>query len=186
MKDLREMKKNNKGFSLVELIVVIAIMVVLIAVLGSAILGYVEEANYSKDVQALDAVDTAMGLLVMDQDANFDVARLTASETDGCTLAELMAVDGNDILLTTMSEILTNANDTNITNGVYTFDASSEAFEGLTTADIQVAVGDNNVISIIAPVAENEADDFNPYISGRLYDTDAMRTSFGTFTVETE
>lgn len=47
-------KQNNKGFSLVELIVVIAIMVVLVAVLGSVILGYVDKAKIAKDVQAAD------------------------------------------------------------------------------------------------------------------------------------
>ena len=35
------MKNENKGFSLVELIVVIAIMAVMVAVLAPALLGYV-------------------------------------------------------------------------------------------------------------------------------------------------
>ena len=39
------MKKNNKGFSLVELIVVVAIMAVLVGVLAPAYLGYVEKAR---------------------------------------------------------------------------------------------------------------------------------------------
>ena len=47
-------KQNNKGFSLVELIVVIAIMVVLVAVLSVVILGYVDKAKIAKDVQAAD------------------------------------------------------------------------------------------------------------------------------------
>ncbi len=47
-------KQSNKGFSLVELIVVIAIMVVLVAVLSVVILGYVEKAKIAKDVQAAD------------------------------------------------------------------------------------------------------------------------------------
>ena len=39
------MKKNNKGFSLVELIVVVAIMAVLVGVLAPAYLAYVEKAR---------------------------------------------------------------------------------------------------------------------------------------------
>ena len=39
------MKKNNKGFSLVELIVVVAIMAVLVGVLAPAYLGYVEKSR---------------------------------------------------------------------------------------------------------------------------------------------
>ena len=43
-------KMNNKGFSLVELIVVIAIMVVLVAVLAPVFTKYVEQSRRSTDV----------------------------------------------------------------------------------------------------------------------------------------
>ena len=42
-------KKNNKGFSLVELIVVVAIMAVLVGVLAPAYLKYVENSRINKD-----------------------------------------------------------------------------------------------------------------------------------------
>ena len=41
----KTIKRNNKGFSLVELIVVVAIMAVLVGVLAPAYLGYVEKAR---------------------------------------------------------------------------------------------------------------------------------------------
>ena len=47
-------KMNNKGFSLVELIVVIAIMAVLIGVLAQTLLGNIEKSKLSKDKQAID------------------------------------------------------------------------------------------------------------------------------------
>ena len=66
-------KTNNKGFSLVELIIVIAIMAVLIAVLAPQFLRYVERsrlqsdntaigelANAIKVASSVDAVNTAM------------------------------------------------------------------------------------------------------------------------------
>ena len=49
-------KWNNKGFSLVELIIVIAIMAVLMAVLTPFLLSYVENSRLQKDESALDEI----------------------------------------------------------------------------------------------------------------------------------
>ena len=68
---MKKFKENNKGFSLVELIVVIAIMVVLIAVLGSTILGYVDKSKYSKDISALDSINTAVKTFVADPSSDY-------------------------------------------------------------------------------------------------------------------
>ena len=51
--------KNNKGFSLVELIIVIAIMAVLIGVLAPQYLKYVEKSRVSSDETAIAAVREA-------------------------------------------------------------------------------------------------------------------------------
>ena len=46
------MKKNNKGFTLVELIVVLVILAILAAVLVPALLGYIDKAKKKKDMNA--------------------------------------------------------------------------------------------------------------------------------------
>lgn len=55
----KRVKKNNKGFSLVELIVVIAIMAVLVGVVGTQVLPYIEKSKQAKDEQIISAICTA-------------------------------------------------------------------------------------------------------------------------------
>lgn len=53
-------KGNNKGFSLVELIVVVAIMAVLLGVLVPTLIRHVESSKLGKDKQAIDNVKEAI------------------------------------------------------------------------------------------------------------------------------
>lgn len=67
MKLLNKKQKNNKGFSLVELIVVIAIMVVLVAVLAPVFTRYIESSKRSTDVQTAVAIANAAKAAIADQ-----------------------------------------------------------------------------------------------------------------------
>lgn len=53
------MKKTNKGFSLVELIIVIAIMAILAGALAPALIKYINKSRLSTDVQTASAIATA-------------------------------------------------------------------------------------------------------------------------------
>lgn len=61
-----EKKMNNKGFSLVELIIVIAIMAVLVGVLAPTYLKFVERSRKSTDVQNVAEIVTALQVYASD------------------------------------------------------------------------------------------------------------------------
>ena len=56
MKNLKSVKGNQKGFSLVELIIVIAIMAILVAITVPVLMKWVEKSNVSSDTQLADTV----------------------------------------------------------------------------------------------------------------------------------
>lgn len=57
---------SNEGFSLVELIIVIAIMAILIGVVALAVIPYLEKSRESKDLQALSTLSGALSTAVAD------------------------------------------------------------------------------------------------------------------------
>lgn len=56
----KQKRLGNKGFSLVELIVVIAIMAILVAVLAPTLLSKIEDSREGTDLQALGELNTAV------------------------------------------------------------------------------------------------------------------------------
>lgn len=75
MKTIKEMKaklqakkQDNKGFSLVELIIVIAIMAILVGIIASQVIPYMEKSRESKDLTTLDTCLTSFQTTLADKE----------------------------------------------------------------------------------------------------------------------
>ena len=97
------MKKNNKGFSLVELIIVIAIMAVLVGVLAPQFIKYVEQSRRGKDIQNADMLKEAIQGAIADgtitgSSSSVNVSTLSASLD---TVATIPQAAGNTVAVGT-------------------------------------------------------------------------------------
>lgn len=76
-------KSNNKGFSLVELIIVIAIMAILAGAIAPALIRYIDKSRKSNDVSAAKTIKTAVETAMSNEVtyANLTDASFTSSGT---------------------------------------------------------------------------------------------------------
>ena len=88
---MKKENMNNKGFSLVELIIVIAIMAILIAVLAPQYLKYVEKSRVSSDQTTIVEYINAMQVIAADPEITLtsgtDYSIKAASGTSAITVS---------------------------------------------------------------------------------------------------
>lgn len=92
--------RNNKGFSLVELIIVIAIMAILIGVMAPQLIKYIEKTNVSSDTQLCDTVKSAITTAMLDPSV------ITASDYTMPTSGNITAIGGGATFQAALEETL--------------------------------------------------------------------------------
>lgn len=87
-------KKDNKGFSLVELIVVVAIMAVLLGVLVPTLVRNVEKSKHQKDIQALSEIRGAIEKALADERFSTIKGEITITPQDGSFTIDASSLAG--------------------------------------------------------------------------------------------
>lgn len=85
-KFLRERKKDNKGFTLVELVIVIAILAILVGILAPQYTKYVEKSRKSADATNMDELVKAVQVYAVDN--------AIVKKTDEITVTIQLTKDG--------------------------------------------------------------------------------------------
>lgn len=88
---MKKTKRNNKGFSLVELIIVIAIMAILAGILAPQFIKYIGKSRVSTDIQNAQQIATALSAEFADAQRTDGVTSQTV--TDGTAKWDGTAAD---------------------------------------------------------------------------------------------
>lgn len=127
--------KNNKGFSLVELIIVIAIMAILAGAIAPALIRYIDKSRKSNDVSAAKTIKTAVETAMSSEAA----CTVLTTGTEG----SLTDLDGNTVNYCAVIEVLLDQPTGGNGNGVVITPASGAIGTQTDIDDAATEIGKN-------------------------------------------
>lgn len=131
--------RKNKGFSLVELIIVIAIMAILVGVLAPQLIKYIEKSKVAADTQVVDSIHTAMLTAMMDPEvANADSA--SGNAFSGAGAVNGIGTGANNVVGSAFWEVMGGSNGAKVSLKVKSYGAAE--------SKISYSVIGNNKISV--------------------------------------
>lgn len=135
---LKLRKRNKKGFSLVELIIVIAIMAIMVGILAPQFVKYIGKSRESTDIKNFQEVASAIQVYSADVDAVLPTGDTEVSETFALTKGAGAVVTGD-----TITAALTAAG-----MDAATIKGQSDTFSGATNAVLTAKFKNGQLTSI--------------------------------------
>ena len=123
--DMRGIKRNNRGFSLAELIIVIAIMGILVGALSPMYMKYVDKTKKSKDLHTADEIARAVNIAFIENPDAYDAFLNWHSNSVRYNVSA--TVNG---VTENYKVFLVAANDDSYGNAVHCFKGKESAFYG--------------------------------------------------------
>lgn len=92
-------KTNNKGFSLIELIIVIAIMAILVAIIAPNLTKYLGKSKKNTDTKNLDEIESTLKTCITDYE--MEASDLISTPATGTTAVVIQFTSGGATMSTT-------------------------------------------------------------------------------------